>query len=141
MSQDGHLQRTVEVHKVDPRERISERSKAIDQESVEVSKLQLRSGFLHGASLSECLNFHAGTVSRWSRTSLRSGVLRGCVKAQTSSGSLQWSSTSILMLVWCMVRLHEPSSVRGFVDGARRFGHSWEEVPSFCCEHQHWWHC
>ena len=80
----------------------------------------------NGVRLSKCPKIHAGTVSRWFKISLRSGVLRGCVKTQTSSGSVQRSSTSIS---WGMIRLHEPSSVRGFVNGARRFGHSWEEGP------------
>ena len=96
------------------------------QGSVEVVKTPPRSGFLHGASLSECPKFHAVTVSRWSEISLRSEVLSGCVnraRAQTSCGSVCWSRKSISPRAWSMIRLHELSSVKGFVNGVCSFGH------------------
>ena len=54
------------------------------------------SGFLNGARPSKCPRFLAREVPRWSNMSLRSEVLSGCVKAQTSSGSALWSRISML---------------------------------------------
>ena len=86
-------------------------------QDVEV-KTTLISGFLNGARLSKCPRLRAGKMLRSPQLSFRSDFLCGCVKTQTSSGSVQWSRIS--MRGWCMIRLHEPSSLRGF-------GHSWEE--------------
>ena len=76
-------------------------------------QVPLSSGFLSGTRLSKCPRTRAGTVSRWSNISLRSEVLSGCVKGQTSSDS----ESRFSVLGWSMIRLHEPSSLKGFVNG------------------------
>ena len=81
-------------------------------------KLSLQERVSERSEVVEVPKFSCWTVLRWSKKSLRSEVLSGCVKAQTSTGSENWSS--ITMLGWCMIGLHEPSSLRGFVNGIPR---------------------
>ena len=93
-------------------------------------KLSFRSGFLNGVRLWRCPNFLAGTVSRWS---LGRGILSGCVKAQTSSGSEKVKQD--LLDAWGMIQLREPSSLRGFVNGVKVWPQLKGGASSFSCVH------